>query len=104
MNGGNCEGVGAILLPNLARFVRLPQGNAGSLALGSQEWDIMKTVMRTANFASFNGRAELHGFPRIYVEKRPGFDVEARQLAGELRTILRYRRAFPRTLDQSLRR
>ena len=25
---------------------------------------------------------------RIYVEKRPGFDVEARQLAGELRTIL----------------
>ena len=26
--------------------------------------------------------------PRIYVERQPGFDVEARQLAGELRTIL----------------
>ncbi|WP_055426979.1 phosphoribosylformylglycinamidine synthase [Bifidobacterium aesculapii] len=25
---------------------------------------------------------------RVYVEKRPGFDVEAQQLAGELRTIL----------------
>ena len=25
---------------------------------------------------------------RVYVEKKPGFDVEAQQLAGELRTIL----------------
>jgi len=25
---------------------------------------------------------------RIYVEKRPGFDVEAKQLESELRTIL----------------
>ena len=25
---------------------------------------------------------------RIYVEKKPGFDVEAQQLAQELRTIL----------------
>ena len=24
---------------------------------------------------------------RVYVEKKPGFDVEAQQLAGELRTI-----------------
>ena len=25
---------------------------------------------------------------RVYVEKKPGFDVEAQQLCGELRTIL----------------
>ncbi len=54
----------------------------------SQEWDIMKTVMRTANFASFNGRAELHGFHASTLRNDLAFDVEARQLAGELRTIL----------------
>ena len=30
---------------------------------------------------------------RVYVEKKPGFDVEAQQLADELRTILGHRTA-----------
>ena len=33
------------------------------------------------------GRVEPMVF-RVYVEKRPGFDVEARQLLAELRTVI----------------
>ena len=53
----------------------------------SQEWDIMKRLCEQPTLqVLMEGRNSM--VSRIYVEKRPGFDVEARQLAGELRTIL----------------